>query len=280
MNYKVVDFLYEIGFNDDDIEEFYYIEPDGYDKDGKLWYGNDVIYANVYEDEIHNDVGETDEIIESYWEKGWVAGFCDFHRSNYEFYKGRYYKAFPTRYKLPEFKFTKSLRRVLNKNRDLQTVIRPLRITPEKSKLYDTYNFLRHGEPPKKSLLECYKYFSNSDSKKMELCVFKDNKLIACSLFETGYFSLYSNTAFWDITQRSRSLGTLTVLLEVEYALSKNFFYYYLGHFYAQNPNYHYKTRFGGLELFDWDDEHWIPFKNPKIKNLLKQKIPRRSFKK
>lgn len=275
MHYKVIKFLYEIGFTDKDIEEFCYIENDGFDNKGNPWYGTDVLFAVTYEDEKHVELRETGEIIEAYWEKGWVGDYCSFHRSNYESYKGRYYKAFPTRYFLPNFKFTKSLRRVLKKNSDLKTVIRPLRITPEKSDLYDTYNYLRHGAPPPKPLLEVYKYYSDEDSKKMELCVFKDNKLIACSFFEVGCFSLYGNSAFWDVNEIERSLGTLTVLLEIQYALSKKFYYYYLGHFYAQNPNYHYKTRFGGLELFDWENEHWLKFKHPRTKELLKQKLPR-----
>jgi arginyl-tRNA--protein-N-Asp/Glu arginylyltransferase len=276
MHDKVYDFLFELGFTDQDVDEFLRVEPDGIDARGKPFYGNDIIYAKTFEEEKSIEMGETEEMIEDFWEKGWIAGYCDFHRSNYESFEGRYYKAFPTRYRIPEFKFTKSLRRVLNKNRDLKSVIRPLRITPEKSNLFDTYNFLRHGQPPHKSLLETFKYFSNDVSKKMELCVFKGDRLVACSFFEEGTFALYGNMAFYDIGEVARSLGTLTILLEVQYALSKQMYYYYLGHFYPQNPAYHYKARFGGLELFDWDNECWISFKDPPTKELLKQKLPRR----
>jgi arginyl-tRNA--protein-N-Asp/Glu arginylyltransferase len=277
MNFKVAKFLGEIGFSDDDIRDFFYIENDGFDGNGRPFYGNDIIFAQTYEDQIHVDVRDTGEIIEKYWDMAWVSGYHDFHRSNFESYKGRYYKAFPTRYRLWEFKFTKSLRRVLNKNRDLKTVIRPLRITPEKSDLYDTYNYLKRGEPPRKPLREVYKHVSHEDSKKMELCVFKDNRLIACSIFEHGYYALYSNTAFWNLNEAARSLGILTILLEIQYALSRRMHHYFLGHFYAQNPNYHYKTRFGGLELYDWDNERWVNFKHQRerIKEMLKQKLPR-----
>lgn len=275
MHYKVIDFLYEIGFTDEDIEEFCYVENDGFDNKGNPWYGTDVLFAVTYSDEKWVELRETGEIIEAYWEKGWVGDYCKFHRSNFESYDGRYYKVFPSRYWLRDFKFTKSLRRVLNKNRDLKTVIRPLRITPDKSDLYDTYNYLRHGESPRKPLRELFKYYSDDDSKKLELCIFKENKLVACSFFEEGMYALYGNMAFWDVNEIERSLGTLTILLEVQYALRKNFYYYYIGHFYAQNPNYHYKARFGGFQLFDWDTEIWIPFTHPLAKTLLKQKLPR-----
>jgi arginyl-tRNA--protein-N-Asp/Glu arginylyltransferase len=275
---KVMDFLFEIGFDKDEIREFYYVENDGFDGSGKPFYGNDVLYAKTYTDQTHHiELRDTGEIVEEYWDRGWTSGYYEFFRSNYESYKGNYYKAFPTRYRLWEFKFTKSLRRVLNKNKDLKTVIRPLRITPEKSVLYDTYNYIRHGKPPEKALLDKYEYMTNDDSKKMELCVFKDNKLIACSFFEAGMYALYSNTAFWDLNEQARSLGTLTILLEIKYALSRNMKHYYLGHFYAQNPNYLYKARFSGFELFDWETEGWVNFKNHRqqIKNMLIQKLPR-----
>ena len=278
MSIKVVEFLYRIGFTDDEVDEFYHIEPDGVDGKGNLFYGNDLLYVKVKEEQEYIDLRDTGEIIEKYWEKGWISGFGEIHRINYDCYQGRMYLAFPTRYKLPEFKFTKSLRRVLNKNRDLQWIIRPLRITPGKSELHDSYNFLKHGEMPKKPLVEIYKYFSDHDSKKMELCIFKGDKLIACSFFEVGTFSTYGNTAFWDLSEKSRSLGTLTLLLEIKYALSKNMFYHYLGNFYAQNPTYHYKTRFPGFQLMNWNNFSWVDFKHTSmIKEMLKQKLPRRT---
>lgn len=276
MDDKVIKFLYEIGFTDDEIDELLVHKPAGFYANGKPYYNIDLLYAITETEEKHVEVRETGEIIEAYWDKGWVSGgFYDFHRSNYDSYKKRYYKAFPTRYNLYEFKFTKSLRRVLNKNRDLKTVIRPLRVTPQKSDLHDTYNYLRHGEMPKKSLLERYKYVSNDDSKKMELCIFKGDKLVACSFFEVGMYALYSNSAFWDLDEKARSLGTLTILLEARYALSRGLHNYYLGHFYVQNPAYHYKARFGGFQLYDWDNDRWVYFRNPRVKELLKQKLPR-----
>ena len=276
---KIIEFLFQIGFTIDDINEFYEKAYDFVEKDGRQSRGPDCIYAIVQEDEDSIDLNDTGELVEAYWEKGWISDFVHFRRNNFDSYKGTYYKAFPTRYKLPDFKLTKSMRRILKKNEDLKTVIRPLRITPAKSNLHDLYYFLRFGEQPRKSLLEDYKYIVYYPTKLMELCIFKENKLIACSIFEVGNFSTYSNTVFWDLTEKSRSLGTLTILLEIQYAIEQKMFYYYMGHFYPQNPNYHYKTRFGGLELYDWERDCWVSFNyRPRIKEMLKQKLPRRKY--
>ncbi len=252
---------------------------DDYDyvgEDGTLYHSPDCIYTIVLEEQIYVELRDTGELIEAYWEKGWHSGYGDFHRANYDHYKGRYVKSFPARIKLWEFVFTKSLRRVLKKNEDLKTVIRPLRITPEKEKLYLFYNLARYKEPPRTTLAKSYEYIRWYPSDLTELCVFKDDKLIACSIFEVGNFAMVTNTCFWDINEASRSLGTYTILREIQYALGKNMHYYYLGSYYKQNPNYRYKTRFRGLELFDWDWQGWIDFRNPRVEEMLNQKLPRR----
>lgn len=253
-------------------------DDDDYDlilEDGTRYRGPDCLYAIVIEDEIYVDLRDYGELIEDYWEKGWNTKFTGFTRSNFDIYKERYYKAFPTRYKLREFTFTKSLRRVLNKNADLKTIIRPLRITEAKEKLYFEYNLLRHKKPPGSTLSKLYDYIKYYPSSLTELCVFKDDKLVACSIFEIGNTSMVSNLCFWNLNESRRGLGTLTILLEIKHALRLNLDYYYLGHYYKQNPNYQYKTRFGGLELYDWDNYKWVDFKHPFIKELLDQKLPR-----
>jgi leucyl-tRNA---protein transferase len=273
---EVTDFLYRIGFTDDEVDEFYEQDYDFIDRDGNKSRGPDCLYAITRTDEDFIDLNDTGELIEAYWERGWISDFSIFHRQNFDSYRDNYYMVFPTRYKLPNFKLTKSLRRVLNKNRDLKTIIRPLRITPAKTILHQTHHLLRFGKPPLRTLHESYKYIVHHPAELMELCIFKDERLVACSIFEVGNFAIYSNTAFWDITLTSRSLGTLTVLLEVQYALRKNMFYYYLGHFFPQNPNYHYKTRFTGLELYDWDSDMWVDFTvKSRIKKMLTRKLPR-----
>lgn len=243
---------------------------------GRFFHKPDCIYAETLEEEIYVDLQDTGEIIDHYWDKGWISGYGSFHRANYDVYKGRYRKAFPTRIQLCQFAFTKSLRRVLNKNRDLKYIIRPLRITTEKMCLHDLHHYARYREMPEKPLTESYKYIRHYPSKLTELCVFNEGKLVACSIFEVGEFSMVSNTAFWDINEKSRSLGILTILLEIKYALRRKLALYYLGFYYRQNPNYQYKTRFRGLELYDWDNRHWLPYGHPWTEEVLNQRLPRK----
>lgn len=272
---KATEFFLKIGFNeivDDDSDDDF----DMITADGRKLRGPDCLYVETLNEEKRVDLRNEGKEVEEFWERGWISDYYRFRRANFDIYNDRYYKSFPTRYNIREFKFTKSLRRVLNKNRDLKTVIRPLRITQAKSDLHDAYNYLRHGELPETTLQKNYDVIKYYPTKLTELCIFKGEKLIACSIFEIGNYAVYSNTAFWDLNEKQRSLGTLTIILEVQYALKLGMFHYYLGTLTPRNPNYLYKLRYQGLELFDWDYERWRDINDPRTKEMLKQKLPRK----
>lgn len=277
IDYKVTEFLTQIGFTTDEIAEFYRAEPDGFDSDGEPFYGTDETYAIILQDSFSLDLVGEDFRIESFWEAGWFSENFRLRLLDLDIHDGRWNRIFQTRYKLSEFKFTKSLRRVLNKNKDLKTVIRPFEVTPEKSALFDIHRRMHLARTPRKTLSEYFQNVTGSFANRQEVCIFKDEKLIACSIFEEAAGALFSNAAFWDPNEAARSLGTLTLLAEVQHALSKGIGFNYFGIFNAQNPGYYYKTRFGGFELYDWDNERWVAFGEPRIKEMLRQKLPRRT---
>jgi arginyl-tRNA--protein-N-Asp/Glu arginylyltransferase len=276
MDEKKLEVLIKMGIynpsDEADIAEGFY----DYEINGRCFHQPDCIYVETLEEEIFVDLQETGEFIDDYWDEGWNSGVITFHRANYDSYKGRYRKVFPTRLQLCQFALTKSLRRVLNKNRDLKTIIRPLRITQEKMRLHDLHHYARYKEMPDRPLSKAYEYIVHYPSKLTELCIFKDEKLIACSIFEIGVFSMVSRIAFWDIKEKAGSLGTLTILLEIQHALRLKLAFYYMGFYYRENPNYQYKTRFRGLELYDWDNDSWLPYERSRTKEMLLERLPRR----
>ena len=166
-------------------------------------------------------------------------------RTRYDWWDGHYHDTYPTRYRLPDFRFSKSLRRVLNGNQNLKTVISTLRITTQKEEMYYRHCSKRFNEPPRQPLHQRYDYIVHNASRLTELCVFHpDEGLIAFSIFEIGEYSTYGNIGASSLKHPKRSLGTFTLLKEIEHAISLGHFYYYLGHVYLANPVYHYKTRF------------------------------------
>lgn len=243
----------------------------------RLRYPFDCVTTVVLEEEDYVDFpSETGHETDYYWARGWSSDFSRIARSNYDIYDGFYHMVFPVRNRLNDFSHGKSLRRVLQKNLDLKTTIRPLRITREKIILFEKHHYSRFSCPSPKQLTKTYEYIVHYPTSLMELCIFDDEKLLACSIFEKSCNSIMSNTAFWEPDAASRSLGILTVLKEIEFAIGNNCEFYYQGFYYPGNPNYQYKTRFSGLELFDWETENWVDFENDSVPQILNRKLPRR----
>ncbi len=236
----------------------------------------DLNYSDLVGEEIGVDILGNDEIPDTYWADGWLVGFCDAKRVKFDFYDGHWHDAYPTRYRLPDFHLSKSLRRVIAKNADLKTVIRPLRITTGKEELYFQHCMSQFGEVPGEQLSKRYEYITHNASRLTELCVFHPERgLIAFSIFELGAYSTYGNVAAWLPADRDRSLGTFTLLKEVEHAKSIGHVHYYLGHVYLANPSYRYKTRFPGLEIREHDTGIWHKFESERAFDLLAHERPR-----
>jgi leucyl-tRNA---protein transferase len=232
----------------------------------------DFIYKKTLNEEKSLDIYETGEDIDEYWEKGWITNEITAIRSNFTEYNGDYHYVFPTRYLLKDFVLTKSLRRIMQRNRKLKTIVRPFRPTEKKDKLHQRFNFLRFNELPAESISKKYEYYSIFQGTLYEVCVFKEDKLIACSIFQLGTYSIHSNECFWDLNYPRYCLGTYTILLEINFAICRFMHYYYLGFYYPANPNFDYKTRFSGLELFDLENECWLKLADSK--ELLKRELP------
>lgn len=244
--------------------------------ENNLFDDNDDCYEPDVIDDYEYTLDYDEYDIDEYWAKGWQTDTEGFRRFDSDVHKNRDYRVFPTRFRLKDFKLSKSLRRVLNKNRDLKTVIRSFRPTEGKDDLYTAHLHARFEKKhPRYSLRNGYDYLKYAYHDLMEVCIFDGEKLVACSIFEMTGKSGFGSRAFWDVTKPSRSLGILTVLLEMQYLREKGREFYYLGHFFEQNPVYQYKARFPACELWDWDNERWIDYRkeNERIKEMFNHKF-------
>ena len=190
---------------------------------------------------------------------GWRHFGEQFFRYNLGFYENEIRAVLPLRIRLTDFTFTKSQRRVLKKNQDLQTVIRSIEITREKEFLFE-----RHKQRFKTGVPDSLDSFLSFDAAKvpceaLEVCVYAGEKLLAVSFFDLGANSISSVYAMFAPEESSRSLGILTMLIEINFALKHGKSFYYSGYAYEGNSFYDYKKRFHGLEKYDWL-ENWEGF--------------------
>ncbi|HVE59891.1 MAG TPA: hypothetical protein VNB22_23965 [Pyrinomonadaceae bacterium] len=190
---------------------------------------------------------------------GWRHFGEHFYRYNLGYYKYDIRTVYALRVNLEKFSFSKNQRRVLRKNQDLQVVIRPIEVTPEKEKLFERHKTrFEYGVPD--SLYDFLSYEpATIPCEGLEVCAYREKELLAAAFFDVGKETISSVYGMFAPEETARSLGILTMLLEIKFALANGKKFYYHGYAYEGNSFYDYKKRFRGLESFDWKDA-WEDF--------------------
>lgn len=192
------------------------------------------------------------ERLDTLLESGWRHFGTHFFRYSLAFYEREIRRVLPLRIRLSNFSFSKSQRRVLRKNQDLQIVVRPIKITREIESLFERHKKrFRSGTPD-----SIYDFFSfnaaETPCRALEICVYKKEKLLAASFFDVAAASVSGVYAIFEPEEAARSLGIFTMLLEIDFALKNDKKFYYQGYAYLGESFYDYKKRFRALEKFDW----------------------------
>ncbi len=192
------------------------------------------------------------EQVDRLLERGWRHFGSHFFRYNLGFYEGEIRRVMPLRLRLSEFALSKSQRRVLRRNADLDVKVVPACIRPEVENLFERHKQrFTSGTPG-----TIYEFLSPEPAAiplpAFQIEVRDADNLLAASFFDVGDASLSSIYGIFDPEITTRSLGIFTMLKEIEYALSTSKGFYYHGYAYEGNSFYDYKKRFSGLEVFDW----------------------------
>ena len=183
---------------------------------------------------------------------GWRHFGTHFFRYSYGYYDLDVRHVIPLRVRVSRFSCSKSQRRTLRRNEDLEVVIRPIEITPEVESLFEIHKQrFKSGVPE-----SIFDFLSTRPEKELcsanELAVYHGGRLAAVSYFDIGERSNSGIYAMFDPAFSSRRLGIFTILKEIEYAASTGKEFYYQGYVYEGSSFYDYKKQFRGSEAFDW----------------------------
>ncbi|CAN5465398.1 hypothetical protein BH18ACI3_BH18ACI3_17420 [soil metagenome] len=184
---------------------------------------------------------------------GWRHFGTHFFRYNLNVYEFDIRQVIPLRIRLADFSLTKSQRRILRKNADLRTEIRPIVVTDKTEELFERHKLrFHHGTPD-----SIYDFVSRKPAKTpcraMEICVYEDNNLLAASFLDIAETSSSGIYAIFDPKASSRSPGIFTMLKEIEYSIENGKMFYYQGYCYAGESFYDYKKRFRAIEQYEWN---------------------------
>jgi arginine-tRNA-protein transferase len=197
---------------------------------------------------------------------GWRHFGTHFFRYNLGFYESDIRRVIPLRIRLADFSFSKSQRRVLRKNDGLAVRTGELAVGRAVEELFHRHKQRFKGDVP--SSISDFLGSEGSPVDTRELSVRDEDRLIAVSYFDVGGTSVSGVYAMFEPTAAGRSLGTFTMLKEIEFAVENGKEFYYLGYAYEGSSFYDYKKRFRGTEMFDWKggwvkfDESEMEFKN------------------
>lgn len=179
----------------------------------------------------------------------------DFEWSNWE----KRVKVMHLRFDLEEFRFSQSQRKLFKKNADLYYIIQPLEyITPEKQALFFKHvKRFKHRAPH--SILEMTPIWTGEVNMAWECLVFKEEELVACSFFDMTPGATASIYAMYDPELGNRSLGLLTMCIEIQHAIQHGHHYFYPGYTHFKPSHMDYKKQFHNTEFFDWEKGLWLP---------------------
>jgi arginyl-tRNA--protein-N-Asp/Glu arginylyltransferase len=192
------------------------------------------------------------------WAQGWRHFGTYFFRYSSADHDGTLCHVLPLRLKLSSFIPSRSQRRVLKRNRDVQILIRDPVIDAAKEALFD-----RHRKRFKQNVPDSlYDFMSELPAtipcRSQEICVYDGDRLLAVSFLDIGEAATSAVYAAFEPAESQRSLGIFTMLCAIEQSRALGCIYYYPGYAYREPSMYDYKKRFTGLELLDWEGG-WEP---------------------
>jgi len=156
----------------------------------------------------------------------------------------------PLRVLVDEFVSTRSMNRVRKRNADITLEIGQARFTQEKLDLYNRHKqergLARHERLMNRRGYEGW--FLNSCAATLEFRYYERRSLIGVGIVDVGDKDSSSVYFFFDPDQSARSLGTYSVLTEIDWQRQRNGRYHYLGLYVQSCGHLVYKARFGPHE--------------------------------
>lgn len=213
--------------------------------------GTDLVFIN---EEFFAEAASPEQM-DLFLAEAWRHFGTHFFRYSLGMHGGEIRRVVPLRIRLSEFLPSKSQSRVLRKNADLRTEIRPIKLTSPVEELFDRHRLrFKQGRPDSLRDFLSSKP-ANTPCEGLELAVYDRDRLLATSFFDVGNSALSGIYAVFDPDESHRSLGIFTMLKEIEFAIEGGWQFYYQGYCYSGESFYDYKKRFRGTEGFDWNGQ-------------------------
>ena len=162
-------------------------------------------------------------------------------------------KCISIRIDVKNYKFSKSEKRVFNKNIDTELFIQKPSLSHEHLNLYDKYHTYMQGKKKwnyKEITADDYfsSYVDGANDFGKEILYVRDGKLVAvalCDFITAGISSIY---CYYDHDYKDLSLGKYSILAQIQIAKNNNIPYIYLGYWIKDHFSMGYKENYQPYE--------------------------------
>lgn len=163
-------------------------------------------------------------------------------------------KCISMRIDVKNYKFSKSEKRVINKNLDTKLYIREPSMTVDHLKLYDKYHqFMADKKDWSFSPIDPNDYLkSYVEGKKeyaKEFLYVRENKLIGVALVDILKNGMSAIYCFYDHEYENLSIGKFSILAQIKIAKEMNIPYIYLGYWIKDHFSMGYKENYKPFEI-------------------------------
>ena len=165
-----------------------------------------------------------------------------------------------TRIPVDAFAPSRSMRRVWRRNADVRVEEGDVEATSEKFELYCRYLDGQHDQTMSRSFETFQEFLCESSIETREFRLFIGERLVGVSIADRWSGGLSSVYMYFEPEFRTRSLGTYSILWEIDYCRRQGLPYYYLGYYVAGCATMEYKSRFRPNELLVGPGR-WIKFR-------------------
>jgi arginine-tRNA-protein transferase len=156
-----------------------------------------------------------------------------------------------------QFAPSRSMRRIMKRNADLEVRLGPPVADEEKFELYVRYLRHQHNGSMARTFDAFREFLYDSPLPSIEFAYRLGDRLIGVSIADRVPDGLSSVYMFFDPAFAERSLGTFSVVWELEHCRREQLAYYYLGFFVSGCDKMSYKARFAPNEILVGDDR-WV----------------------
>lgn len=163
-------------------------------------------------------------------------------------------QCFSMRIPVEKFELTRSFKRVIKVNENTRLIIRKPTISKEHMALYAKFHDYRTAtrgwEEDTNGTVEYFTAFvDGANDYGYEFAYYADKKLIAVALVDILPMGVSAVYCYYDPDFAHLSLGTYSILKQIEFAKKQQIPHLYLGYWVPENASLSYKARFKPFEI-------------------------------